>query len=74
MTVTFERAWQLARLVEVENHSPKCTFFKTEGTWLCDCDVLFKHPEVLDCDHHFGKDGEECEKGIVHFRAGERCD
>lgn len=51
--VDFPRAWQIARSVPPQQHPhPKCSFRQTDGALLCDCDVLYKHPEVT------GEDGE----------------
>lgn len=45
--VDFPRAWEIARSVPPAKHpNPKCSFRQTDGALLCDCSVLFKHPEV----------------------------
>lgn len=48
MSVDFPRAWEISRSVDIEKHHEKCSFRTTNGVLLCDCDVLFKHPEYLD--------------------------
>lgn len=40
----FPRAWEISNAVAVEYHHDKCS---THAGMLCDCDVLFKHPEYL---------------------------
>lgn len=49
--VDFPRSWEIARETELEDHHEECSFRVTEGGILCDCDVLYKHPEVLaECE------------------------
>lgn len=45
MTVDFPRAFQLIENTKLEDHHPECSWH--HGI-LCDCDILMKHPEVLD--------------------------
>lgn len=45
--VDFPRAWEISRSVPPDKHPhPKCSFRQTAGALLCDCSVLYKHPEV----------------------------
>ena len=46
--VDFSRACEIARSVELEDHHEDCSFRTTEGGVLCDCDVLHKHPDMLE--------------------------
>lgn len=55
MSVDFPRAWQITDTVKPEYHHNKCSF--NTHRMLCDCDVLFKHPEYLATDVFYGKDG-----------------
>lgn len=48
MTVDYPRAWQIARTKPASKHHRKCSYRVTSGCVLCDCDVLMKHPDVLD--------------------------
>lgn len=49
--IDFPRAWEIARSVPPQEHPhPKCSFRQTDGALLCDCDVLFKHPEYTGGD------------------------
>lgn len=43
----FPAAWAIARATEPEYHHNKCSFNVTSGALLCDCDVLFKHPQYV---------------------------
>jgi len=48
MSVDFPRAWQIAKTVKTEYHHNDCSYNKTNGSILCDCDVIYKHPDYLD--------------------------
>ena len=48
MSVDFPRAWEIARSVPWKRHNPKCSFHISKGGLLCDCHVLFNHPDYLD--------------------------
>lgn len=61
MSVDFPRAWQISKMVAVDEHDPLCSYRQTDGGLLCDCHVLMKHPEVLD-DVLQGTDGVPIEK------------
>lgn len=50
MSVDYPRAWQIARASD--EHVPACSFRVTGGALLCDCDVLWDHPEFLDDAMH----------------------
>lgn len=50
MTVDYPRAWAISRSVVPEKHHEKCSTRQTNGAILCDCDVLFKHPDYLSND------------------------
>lgn len=53
MTVDFLRAWEIARAVPPDQHPhPKCSFRQTSGALLCDCEVLYGHPEVMEQGRH----------------------
>ena len=62
MTVDFPRAWEIARTVEPEYHHNKCSFNVTNGGVLCDCDVVNKHPELLDQSNFYGAGGAVIER------------
>lgn len=46
--MTIMRAWEITREVEPEYHHNDCSY--NVAGMLCDCNVLFKHPEYLDHD------------------------
>jgi len=48
MTVSMERAWEIAKEVEITRHILACSFRMTRKELLCDCNVLRKHPEYLE--------------------------
>ena len=48
MSVDYPRAWEIARATEAERHHPKCSYRKSGGAFLCDCEVLTQHPEYRD--------------------------
>lgn len=48
MSVDYPRAWEIARATGFEHHHPKCSYRKSEGAFLCDCEVLTEHPEFKD--------------------------
>ena len=52
MSVDYPRAWQIVMSTNPEDHHPECSFRITDGSILCDCDVLMKHPDVLDKNFH----------------------
>lgn len=62
MSVDFERAWQISKDVPIDAHSLLCSFFKTDGSLLCDCDVLMGHREVCDKENFYGRGGKVLEK------------
>lgn len=62
MTIDFSRAWEIARTVEPEYHHNKCSFNVTNGGVLCDCDVINKHPELLDKSNFYGVGGVVIER------------
>ena len=43
----FPTAWAIARRTPPEQHHPACSFNLTQGGLLCDCAVLYKHPQYL---------------------------
>lgn len=53
--VDFPRGWEITRAVEREYHHNRCSY-NTHGM-LCDCDVLNKHPEMLDKATFYGAGG-----------------
>lgn len=55
MSVDFPRGWEITRSVEPEYHHNKYSY-NTDGM-LCDCDILFKHPEMLDKEVFYGRGG-----------------
>jgi hypothetical protein len=57
MSVDFPRAFQIVNATDFAEHHPKCSYRIAKGGFLCDCDVLYKHPEYLDDELHT-KDGE----------------
>jgi hypothetical protein len=48
VSVDFPRAWELVAGTELSQHHPGCSYRQTERALLCDCDVLYQHPETLD--------------------------
>jgi hypothetical protein len=48
VSIDFPRAWELAAATDLPQHHPQCSYRQTERALLCDCDVLYKHPEMLD--------------------------
>lgn len=54
VSVDIPRGWQISDSVAREYHHNKCSY--NTHLMLCDCDVLFKHPEFLS-DIFYGKDG-----------------
>lgn len=55
MSIDFPRAWQICEASKDEDHDRRCSWI--QARMLCDCDVVMKHPEQLDKDRFFGKDG-----------------
>lgn len=62
MSVDLPRAWQIAKGTPVDDHHPECSFRVTKGAILCDCDVIYEHPELKD-DVLQGRDGVPCNPG-----------
>jgi hypothetical protein len=56
MSIDFPRGWQITHATAPEQHHAECSY--ATHRMLCDCDVLFKHPEYLDKDVFYGKDGQ----------------
>lgn len=50
MSIDYPRAWEIAQAAPIAKHDPKCSYAQTGGALLCDCDVVFQHPETLDED------------------------
>jgi hypothetical protein len=46
--MNFPRAWEIARAAPAGEHDPRCSYAQTSGALLCDCHVVYKHPEYLD--------------------------
>ena len=61
MSVDFPRAWQIAKATPYGQHHPQCSYRTARGGFLCDCEVLWKHPEVTD-DEFTGVDGKVIEQ------------
>ena len=55
MSVDYPRAWQICKGTEREYHHNDCSY--NQQLLLCDCDILFKHPEYLDDENFYGEDG-----------------
>jgi len=55
MGLDFPRAWQIAREAAMEDHDQKCSYRWTDGGLLCDCHVIYRHPEYLE-GRLYGKD------------------
>lgn len=55
MSVDIPRGWEITRATEREYHHNNCSY-NTHGM-LCDCNVLFKHPEQLDKVNFYGAGG-----------------
>jgi len=45
MALDFPRSWQIAQTTPIEKHDPNCSYRITEGGLLCDCHVIYQHPE-----------------------------
>ena len=56
MSVDIPRGWQITEMTAPEYHHNNCSY--NTHRMLCDCDVLFKHPEQLS-DVFYGKGGVE---------------
>ena len=56
MSCDFPRGWEITRSVEPEYHHNKCSY--NTHAMLCDCDVLYKHPEMLDKAKLYGAGGQ----------------
>lgn len=56
MAIDFPRAWQIVKASKVRDHHLECSYLASEGCVLCDCDVIYKHPEVF-LDIMITKDG-----------------
>ena len=63
MSVDFPRAWQISKSFPAYWHESLCSYRKTFGALLCDCDVLLKHREVCYEENFYGRDGKILEKG-----------
>lgn len=60
MSVDYPRAWQISREHKMNEHHKKCSYRVTHGALLCDCDIVYKHPEFLsEKMHGFRKDQTE---------------
>ncbi len=62
MSTDFPRAWQICRAVEPAGHNPRCSY--ATNLLLCDCHVLWAHPEVTD-DVMQGLDGRLLVSSLV---------
>jgi hypothetical protein len=52
MAIDYPRAWQIANAVTMRQHHPRCSFRRSGGGLLCDCNVLKHHPEYNDKPLH----------------------
>jgi len=68
MSVDYPRAWEIARAAAMEKHHPLCSFRSTEGGVLCDCDVIYDHPEYKD-DVLQGASGVPCTRNLSAGRS-----
>lgn len=55
--IDFPRGWQISKSVPFEAHHEKCSYRVAKGGFLCDCGVIWKHPEYLDERFMYGEDG-----------------
>lgn len=62
MSVDFPRAWQISRAKPFEQHDERCSYRVAKGGFMCDCNVLWKHPEYLDDATFYGTDGNPIER------------
>lgn len=56
MSVDVPRAWEITKSGQREYHHNRCSF--NVAGLLCDCDVLFKHPEQVDESRFYGAGGK----------------
>ncbi len=55
MSIDIPRGWQITEMTAREYHHNKCSY--NQALMLCDCDVIFRHPEFLDEENFYGVDG-----------------
>lgn len=55
MSIDIPRGWQITEQAPDEDHHIHCSW--RQARMLCDCDVIWKHPEFLDESKFYGKDG-----------------
>jgi len=48
MSIDYPRAFEIARAAPMEAHHKDCSYRICRGGLLCDCDVIYQHPEYLD--------------------------
>jgi hypothetical protein len=48
MSIDFPRAWEISKATEIPDHDQDCSFRLTRGCVICDCYVVYSHPEYLD--------------------------
>ena len=58
MSLDFPRAWQIAGQTDSAYHHNDCSYNKTSGALLCDCNIINKHPEMLDKSILYTTDGK----------------
>lgn len=50
MGLDYPRAWEITRASKLEDHDEKCSW--RTHRMLCDCGVIYQHPEFLDSELH----------------------
>ena len=57
VSINYPRAWELAGEIDLAVHHPKCSYRQTSGALICDCHVLYQHPETLALGIMYGAGG-----------------
>jgi hypothetical protein len=60
MSVDIPRAWEISQATALEFHDPNCSFRTCKKGMLCDCFVLWEHPEQKG-DRFYGAGGNPIE-------------
>jgi hypothetical protein len=57
--VDWIKTFEIAQDTPVKDHHKKCSYRQTNGSRICDCEVLTNHPEYKD-DMLQGAGGKTC--------------
>lgn len=47
MAIDFLRGWQLTMGSNPEQHDQNCSWITGAGGFICDCDFLYQHPDMI---------------------------